>query len=159
MIDIDKLDKFNEISNEFGKRFDNNDYFEVGVNICTTSHLIIYLTFQAFKLMVDIEDTIKNEVLMPDFYNILATEEFKTPILDTKLINFMSENVSKVLDIPEHVIFNEQSFKVQHPLFDSFVKPVTELVELILNTDIKIIVYSGQLDVICATPGIELIHS
>lgn len=48
-----------------------------------------------------------------------------------------------------------QSDQVFAALTEDFMKPVTEVVERLLNeTDITLAVYNGQLDLIVDTPGI-----
>lgn len=48
-----------------------------------------------------------------------------------------------------------QSDQVFIALTEDFMKPVTEVVERLLNeTDITVAVYNGQLDLIVDTPGI-----
>lgn len=49
-----------------------------------------------------------------------------------------------------------QSGQVFTALAEDFMKPVTEVVERLLNeTDITVAVYNGQLDLIVDTPGIS----
>ncbi|CAO1324803.1 unnamed protein product [Diamesa hyperborea] len=73
---------------------------------------------------------------------------------DAKLEALMRGAVADVLNIPKNVSWGSQSGAVFDTLAGDFMKPVTDIVELLLNsTTLQVIVYNGQLDLICATPG------
>lgn len=73
---------------------------------------------------------------------------------DAKLQALMRGAVADVLNIPKNVSWGSQSGAVFDTLAGDFMKPVTDIVELLLNTTtVQVIVYNGQLDLICATPG------
>lgn len=73
---------------------------------------------------------------------------------DAKLQALMRGAVAEVLNIPKNVTWGSQSGAVFDTLAGDFMKPVTDIVELLLNTTtLQVIVYNGQLDLICATPG------
>jgi len=62
--------------------------------------------------------------------------------------------VHEALSLPAHVQWGSQADAVFDTLAGDFMKPVINIVEEVLNnTSIKVVVYSGQLDLICATPG------
>lgn len=65
----------------------------------------------------------------------------------------MNTQVREALDL--NVTWGDQAGAVFSALAGDFMKPVTDIVELLLNTtDIKVAVYNGQLDLIVDTPGI-----
>lgn len=73
---------------------------------------------------------------------------------DQKLEDLMNGAVKAALEIPESVTWGGQSGKTFSTLNGDFMKPVTEVVELLLNnTLIDVVVITGQLDLIVATPG------
>lgn len=66
----------------------------------------------------------------------------------------MRGEVHQALDLPKNVVWGSQAGAVFDTLAADFMKPVVETVEEVLNnTTLKVVVYNGQLDLICATPG------
>lgn len=60
--------------------------------------------------------------------------------------------VHEALGLPEEAEWDSSG--VFEALFEDFMNPVVDIVEKVLNeTSVHVIVYSGQLDLICATPG------
>nr|AYV99579.1 venom polypeptide [Dolopus genitalis] len=80
---------------------------------------------------------------------------FDRPISRRQTLDqLMKGAVSKTLNIPRHVTWGSQSNVVFSTLSGDFMKPVVHIVEELLNkTDINVNVFSGHLDLICATPG------
>lgn len=76
---------------------------------------------------------------------------------DDKLTELMNGPIRKKLGIiPEHVQWGGQSGDVFQHMLGDFMKPVVDIVNrLIQKTDLHVVVYSGQLDLICCTPGTE----
>jgi serine carboxypeptidase 1 len=73
---------------------------------------------------------------------------------DRKLTRLMRGEVHEALNLPENVVWGSQAGAVFDTLAGDFMKPVVETVETVLNsTTVKVVVYNGQLDLICATPG------
>ncbi|CAG2243261.1 SCPEP1 [Mytilus edulis] len=79
-----------------------------------------------------------------------------------KLTALMNGKVKKMLNIPEKVewevssLTTSQSSKVFMYQAEDFMKPVVDIVDyLIQNTSLSVVVYTGQLDIIVATPGTE----
>ncbi|XP_023305748.2 retinoid-inducible serine carboxypeptidase-like [Lucilia cuprina] len=73
---------------------------------------------------------------------------------DQMLQDLMRGNVSKALGIPSKVKWGSQSSNTFTRQMGDFMKPVIHIVsELLDNTNLKVGVFSGQLDLICATPG------
>ena len=73
---------------------------------------------------------------------------------DQILEDLMNGPVKLALNIPESVTWGGQSGRTFSTLNGDFMKPVTDHVELLLNnTQIEVVVITGQLDLIVATPG------
>lgn len=73
---------------------------------------------------------------------------------DTLLENLMNGPVKVALGIPDSVTWGGQSDVTFTTLREDFMKPVTDVVELLLNnTMVEVVVITGQLDLIVATPG------
>ncbi|KAK3930482.1 Retinoid-inducible serine carboxypeptidase [Frankliniella fusca] len=110
-----------------------------------------------------------------DFYNILmpveareeepkaksATTDFLFRVMseriapDERLDALMNSRVKPALGVvPERVRFRTTSAQVFNALYADFMKPVTHIVERLLSeTDLKVVVFNGQLDLIVSTPG------
>lgn len=66
----------------------------------------------------------------------------------------MNGRVKEVLQIPSDVVWGSQGGYVFDALYEDFMKPVVNIVERLLSeTDLKVVVFSGQLDLIVDTPG------
>ncbi|XP_036142186.1 retinoid-inducible serine carboxypeptidase isoform X2 [Monomorium pharaonis] len=100
-----------------------------------------------------------------DFHNILTK---MSPFVQTNTLMYshlkqsetfslddlMNGPVREALGINTKYMHGEQSRKVFEYLMGDFMKPVTHIVERLLNeTDLNIFVYSGQLDLIGNTPS------
>ncbi|XP_030841632.1 retinoid-inducible serine carboxypeptidase [Strongylocentrotus purpuratus] len=69
----------------------------------------------------------------------------------------MNGPLKKKLGIPDSVTWGGQAGEVFTQQSEDFMKPVISIVDdLITNSDLRVIVYNGQLDLICDTPGTEL---
>lgn len=124
---------------------------------------------EATKLWSYTENVIIQVAGNIDFYNILyktspsRLKNVMKPILPSartsrvdrendKLYMLMNNEVKKALGI--NVTWSAQSSQVFNTLAGDFMKPVTDQVERLLNeTDIEVFVFTGQLDLIVATPG------
>jgi serine carboxypeptidase 1 len=81
---------------------------------------------------------------MMQLNNVAPEAAIQLPIL--------MQMVHEALDLPSNVRWN--SFDVFSPHLADFMKPATHIVEKLLDeTSVKVAVYSGNLDLICATPG------
>ncbi|CAG9130065.1 unnamed protein product [Plutella xylostella] len=70
------------------------------------------------------------------------------------LYQLMNTQVAPALGVPAHVVWDSQSNAVFNYLRGDFMKPVTDGIEKLLNeTDIIVMKYNGNLDLICDTPG------
>ncbi|XP_033108028.1 retinoid-inducible serine carboxypeptidase-like isoform X2 [Anneissia japonica] len=73
------------------------------------------------------------------------------------LTELMNGPIKKKLGIPDNVTWGAQSGTVFIKQYGDFMKPVIDIVDdLLMNTTLKVVVYNGQLDLICDTPGTEL---
>lgn len=99
----------------------------------------------AYQLLVNYQSA------LPAVVKSLAAEDETPPL---SLYQMMTTRVHPKLGLPGHVIFGNQSDFVFDTLAEDFMKPVVEMVEKVLNeTSVKVNVYTGQLDLICSTPG------
>ncbi|KAH8337094.1 hypothetical protein KR067_009967 [Drosophila pandora] len=77
-------------------------------------------------------------------------DEDRTQILE----DLMRGPVAETLGIPSNVVWGSQSGSVFDIHRTDFMKPVIHIVnELLEKTPLKVGVFSGGLDLICATPG------
>lgn len=91
----------------------------------------------------DIERTIFDRAIR------LATED-----RDQMLEDLMRGPVATKLNLTSESIFNSQADRVFSAMRGDFMKPAIHVVELLLNnTSLDVIVITGQLDLIVATPG------
>ncbi|XP_061386385.1 retinoid-inducible serine carboxypeptidase-like [Musca vetustissima] len=98
-----------------------------------------------------------------NFYNILkylqeedvnSEETTDNQQNNQTLYSLMNGPVKKALGIEEHIKWGSQKSDIFVELSSDFLKPVIDIVsELLSNTDVKVSVISGQLDLICATAG------
>lgn len=71
-----------------------------------------------------------------------------------ELSELMNGQVKKKLGIPSNLTWMFENEVVYNALLEDFMKPVTQIVERLLNeTSLNVVVYSGQLDLIVDTPG------
>ncbi|KAI5633232.1 serine carboxypeptidase domain-containing protein [Phthorimaea operculella] len=84
---------------------------------------------------------------------LLRDMPYRAPRQDELSLDYiMNELVKPALNIPANVTHNSNG--VFDTLQTDFMKPVTEGIEKLLNeTDITILKYNGNLDLICSTPG------
>ncbi|CAG2117120.1 unnamed protein product [Medioppia subpectinata] len=89
------------------------------------------------------------------WHNILYGSPFKP--LDV----LMNGPIKTKLKIPEHIKWSQTSIDVINNLLSDFMRDVVSDVDYLLaNTDLKVVVYTGQLDLICNTLGtLKWIHS
>jgi serine carboxypeptidase 1 len=70
------------------------------------------------------------------------------------LESLMNGPVKETLGIPSDIFWGSQSSAVFDALAEDFMKPVIQIVEKLLNeTSVEVVVYTGQLDLICSTPA------
>ena len=88
-----------------------------------------------------------------DFYNAL---KHKLPFQpNVALAQLMNGRIKKKLGIPKNVRWGAQRVNVSEYQKIELLKPVTEQVSKLLQNSVPVVVYQGQLDVICNTPGAE----
>ncbi|XP_075236310.1 retinoid-inducible serine carboxypeptidase-like isoform X2 [Lycorma delicatula] len=139
--------------------------------------------FQATDSWSDLESVVKMTSPGIDFYNILYGSDDDDAVLSNDLkdqnnnekklfLYKFSQGLKSIMDqvhdtfksvIPSSVEWNSQSTYVFDYLREDFMKPVTNYVEKLLNeTNLQVVVYSGQLDLIVDTPGtlnwVERLH-
>lgn len=79
----------------------------------------------------------------------LATED-----RDQMLKDLMRNEVAPALDLPAESVYDSQGSRVFSTLAGDFMKPAMDVIELLLNnTSVEVVVITGQLDLIVATPG------
>ncbi|XP_051168677.1 retinoid-inducible serine carboxypeptidase-like [Leptopilina boulardi] len=106
----------------------------------------------AFDLWMDTEQEIINVTKSISFNNILDKSSVNESTFSNDLEELMNSKVKEALKL--NSTFNNQFSEVFTTLSEDFMKPTTDIVELLLNkTDIKVFVYTGQLDLIVDTPG------
>ncbi|XP_061386397.1 retinoid-inducible serine carboxypeptidase-like [Musca vetustissima] len=73
---------------------------------------------------------------------------------EAMLQDFMRRRVSLALGIPQHIKWGQHEEDIFYHLKEEIMKPAVHIVsELLNNTNVKVSVFTGQLDLICATPG------
>lgn len=74
-----------------------------------------------------------------------------------KLTTLMNGQIREKLKIiPPHVNWGGQSGEVFQHMKGDFMKPIVKTVNRLINeTNLQVVVYTGQLDLICCTPGTE----
>nr|AEE62385.1 unknown [Dendroctonus ponderosae] len=117
--------------------------------------------FEATDAWGDLESSVANYANDVDFYNVLTkiSGNFLKNTLykpDGEKVGdeefLMNKQVKQALGLEQD--WGRQSNDVFYYLQTDFMKPVTDIVERLLNeTDLTVAVYNGQLDLIVDTPG------
>ncbi|XP_038068663.1 retinoid-inducible serine carboxypeptidase-like [Patiria miniata] len=124
------------------------------------------------------EDVVEDKTDGVNFYNILSTygerlyerqdnkphlapleklyRRHVLPFQQGDLNALMNGPIKKKLGIPENVTWGGQSGEVFQKLSVDFMKPVYSVVDSLLDSDLNVTVYSGQLDLIVDTVGTEV---
>jgi len=77
-------------------------------------------------------------------------------LLGDDLDDLMNGQIKQQLGIPDNVTWGGQSNQVFDFLRGDFMKPVVDGVDALLKDGrLTVVIYNGQLDLICATPGTE----
>ncbi|KAJ9580538.1 hypothetical protein L9F63_024284 [Diploptera punctata] len=152
MVDTDGYEAINEYAQKTKAALDAEDFERATTLWGQTEYVILDVTGNI------------------DFYNILykvygydirqkSTVTISCKIMvqlrdDYSLDLLMNSVVKETLGIPQHVVWGGQSNDVFQHLYGDFMKPVTSVVERLLNeTDLNVCVFSGVLDLIVDTPG------
>ncbi|XP_072043586.1 retinoid-inducible serine carboxypeptidase-like [Amphiura filiformis] len=78
------------------------------------------------------------------------------PLQSDDLAALMNGPIKEKLGIPDDVTWGGQSDEVFEALKEDFMKPVIDIVDdLVTNSDLSVVVYNGQLDLIVDTMGTE----
>ena len=73
---------------------------------------------------------------------------------DQILQDLMRFEVAPALSLPAESVYGAQSGRVFNTLAGDFMKPAIDVMELLLNnTSLDVVIITGQLDLIVATPG------
>lgn len=87
-------------------------------------------------------------------YRRLSNNIINNKAAPLDLNTIMRTVVHLELGLPSNVEFASQQGDVFDTLAGDFMKPVVHVVEKVLNeTTVNVVVYNGQLDLICSTPG------
>ena len=131
---------------------------------------------KATDLFSEVENTIARTTDNVDVYNILVHNAPPFPkkflgrgsldrlyathvgrLQEDPLSTLMNGPIREKLGIiPDNVIWGGQSGNVFKYQSIDFMKPVIDDVTKLLNYGLKVVVYQGQLDMICDTPGAEI---
>ena len=95
--------------------------------------------------------TITNGTGGVNVYDITKYHSYPTALLDTY---FASADVVAMYGLDPSIRYNKQGANVAEALYEDFMKNEVGLVEkLIINYNAKLLIYTGQNDLICNTPG------
>jgi hypothetical protein len=96
-------------------------------------------------------DTITNSSWDVNVYDVTRYDQYPTTLMESY---FASDDVVKMYQLDPSVKFNSQYSNVKEGLYEDFMRSEVALVEKILmNYDVQVLVYTGQNDLICNTPG------
>ncbi|KAM0736646.1 Retinoid-inducible serine carboxypeptidase [Formica fusca] len=146
MIDTEDFNEINAAANNTRDKIETGQWQAATLHCIYTRDLVLEKTYD-----VDIYNILKKKkwnysYLSPQ--DVLSFDEVGTQLLDS----LMNGPVKKTLGL--NVTHGTQSGTVRDYLIDDYMKPVTNIVEQLLNeTNLNVIVYNGQLDLITDTPG------
>ncbi|XP_061386374.1 retinoid-inducible serine carboxypeptidase-like [Musca vetustissima] len=137
IIDKDGYNRIMEAVEKISKYIENNRW-----------KLAFLQWWKTYHIAINASDNI-------DFYNVLKyRQEDDIYLKNLTLHTLMNGPVKKALGIEEHIKWGSQGFDIFLKLASDFLKPVIDIVsELLSNTDVKVSVISGQLDLTCPTVG------
>eukprot|EP01123_Difflugia_compressa_P004776 TRINITY_DN16288_c0_g1_i1.p1 TRINITY_DN16288_c0_g1~~TRINITY_DN16288_c0_g1_i1.p1 ORF type:complete len:425 (-),score=71.35 TRINITY_DN16288_c0_g1_i1:18-1292(-) len=124
---------------------------------------------EATSLWSDNQNAIGSATVGINFYNILdrsSSDYLKQPssrwfkphahlnkYYQDPLTDLMNGKIRQKLNIPQNVTWGGQSGEVFTKMTGVFMKPYVEQVDFLLVHGFQVVVYSGNLDLICCTPG------
>uniref|UniRef100_A0A182P9E3 Carboxypeptidase n=1 Tax=Anopheles epiroticus TaxID=199890 RepID=A0A182P9E3_9DIPT len=159
---------------------DTKGYNAIQASAIETEHVLNQgLWEEATNLWGKTENVIVRETHGIDFYNVLFKQDFagtrsqleqfsrdmRSAIAsratrlasedrDQILQDLMRFEVAPALSLPAESIYGAQSGRVFNTLAGDFMKPAIDVMELLLNnTSLDVVIITGQLDLIVATPG------
>uniref|UniRef100_A0A182MXX8 Carboxypeptidase n=1 Tax=Anopheles dirus TaxID=7168 RepID=A0A182MXX8_9DIPT len=159
---------------------DTKGYNAIQASAIETEHVLNQGEWeQATDLWGRTENVILRETRGIDFYNVLFKQDFAgtrsqleqfsrdmrsaiasratrlaTEDRDQMLQDLMRFEVAPTLSLPAESIYGAQSGRVFNTLSGDFMKPAIDVMELLLNnTSLDVVIITGQLDLIVATPG------
>jgi len=119
----------------------------------------------ATDLWGETEDTVERYSANVNFYNILQRGQpeklkgkvgpwrYLRTVNDDSLNELMNGPMKKKLNIPSNVFWGGQSDNVFKALYVDFMQDVTSTVDFLLSSGINVVIYTGNLDLICCTIG------
>ncbi|XP_055631814.1 retinoid-inducible serine carboxypeptidase-like [Toxorhynchites rutilus septentrionalis] len=137
---------------------DTQGYKKIQFAVTETERILNEERFEEAYLKLRETYHMIRQTLEIDFYNVLRQPKSDSAIrLDYRNPNFynsMRGQIAKTLQLPSESVFGAQEYNVSRSLNGDHLRPVTHIVELLLNnTDVEVVVITGQLDFIIATPG------
>ncbi|KAJ3666368.1 hypothetical protein Zmor_001812 [Zophobas morio] len=160
-VDQNGYEQIQESAEATKAAFDEGDYSKSTDLWVSTEMLILSLTdnIDFYNILTKVGDVWGRKSKSINFVtgyqiNFFAKiiKPFLTDDVDDKIDVLMNKQVKGALGLD--VSWGDQSGGVFNALYEDFMKPVTEIVEELLNTtDIRVAVYNGQLDLIVDTPG------
>ncbi|RZC37320.1 uncharacterized protein BDFB_011030, partial [Asbolus verrucosus] len=147
-VDQSGYEKIQEMAEATKAAFDNGEYGEATSSWSMTQYTVRMLTenVDIYNVMNKVSAGLRKVRQEKFVKSSLYTSE------DVKIQKIMNEQVKQALGLDKE--WGHQSGIVFVYLHEDFMKPVTDIVELLLNTtEIRVAVYNGQLDLIVDTPG------
>ncbi len=96
-------------------------------------------------------ETIGNNSFGTTAWDVTKYKFPPTGLLDSY---FASDEVLSMYQLDPSVKYNSQASNVYEALYDDFMKRETQLVQnILMNYNAKVLVYTGQNDLVCNTPG------
>jgi len=97
---------------------------------------------------------IQSNATSEDFLGLLYDHHVGT-YYGESLSHFMNTKMKQKLGIPRNVVWGGQTNAVFRAQGGDFMKPVVTTVDKLISFGYKVVVFQGQLDIICDTPGAE----
>ena len=85
-----------------------------------------------------------------NYYDITKYQLYPTQLLDSY---FASDEILSLYGLDPSIKFNKQKANVEESLIEDGIKSEVALVEKLINYGVKVLVFTGQNDLICNTPG------
>ena len=145
---------------------DDKDLKKVNTLAAATAHAVRTLDFKRatdlWNLTEIVIDTLTDHV---DVYNVLRHNvKLNKSVASSRIHKFHGETLKALMNgpvrqklgiIPDVVTWGGQASAVFSSQHEDFMKPVIADVSKLLNYGLKVVVYQGQLDMICSTTGAE----
>lgn len=168
-VDEDGYEKINKYAVRTKKAFDAGNFYQSSDLWYQTEVAVDQTTkgVDFYNVLVDIprsdSESLKRKISMEpkqSAFELMVTRtralkiEENDDVTPRNLNDLMRTDVHQALGLNDSIIFQSQAGAVFDILSGDFMKPVIDVVaDALTNTTLKVIVYSGQLDLICSTPG------